>query len=163
MFQYRAPQTSGVKTPAFPELFGTAEAVPSRQFLRSKLETAALTKLRLLATMDRPPGQERRGKARLKLPQVVRVRPSDPRRHEFDEILPTTNISRDSVYFASKNGSYAEGMRLFVTYPYSDAPGALNREYVGKVLRIDDLGHGRRGIAVQLLMPLYLGGKETVR
>ncbi len=54
-------------------------------------------------------------------------------------------------------------MRLFVTYPYSDAPGALNREYVGKVLRIDDLGHGRRGIAVQLLMPLYLGGKETVR
>jgi len=137
--------------------------VPSRQFLRGKLETAASTKLCSLAIMDRPPGQERRGKARLKLPQVVRVRPSDPRRHEFDEILPTTNISRDSVYFASKNGSYAEGMRLFITYPYSDAPGALNREYVGKVLRIDDLGHGRRGIAVQLLMPLYLGGKETVR
>jgi hypothetical protein len=34
---------------------------------------------------------------------------------------------------------------------------------VGKVVRIDDLGHGRRGIAVQILMPIYLGGKETVR
>jgi hypothetical protein len=30
-------------------------------------------------------------------------------------------------------------------------------------VRIDDLGHGRRGIAVEILMPLYLGGKETLK
>ncbi len=30
MIQHHALPTSGVKTPAFPELFGTAEAVPSR-------------------------------------------------------------------------------------------------------------------------------------
>ena len=113
--------------------------------------------------MARHPGPERRRKGRLKLPQVVRVRPSDADFHDFDEILQTLNAARDSVYFASKNQFYREGMRLFVTYPYSDTLGSINREFVGKVVRIDDLGHGRRGIAVQILMPIYLGGKETVR
>jgi hypothetical protein len=113
--------------------------------------------------MARLTGPERRRKGRLKLPQTVRVRPSDPHLHDFDEILPTLNISRDSVYFASKNASYTEGMRLFVTYPYSDGPGSLNRESLGKVVRIDDLGHGRRGVAVEILMPVYLGEKETLK
>ncbi len=113
--------------------------------------------------MARLSNPERRRKARLRLPQTVRVRPSDAHLHDFDEILPTLNTSRDSVYFASKNEFYTEGMRLFVTYPYSDGLGSLNRESLGKVLRIDDLGNGRRGIAVQILMPVYLGGKETLK
>ena len=111
--------------------------------------------------MARLTGPERRRRARLKLQQTVRVRPSDSHRDDFDEILPTLNAARDSVYFASKNQAYTEGMRLFVTYPYSDGPGSLNRESLGRVVRIDDLGHGRRGIAVEILMPVYLGGKET--
>lgn len=113
--------------------------------------------------MVRVPGTERRRKARLKLPQVVRVRPSDPQHLSFDEILPTLNTARDSVYFVSKIKSYVQEMRVFVTYPYSDAPGSINRDFLGKVVRIDELDRGRRGIAVQLLMPIYLGGKETVR
>jgi len=91
------------------------------------------------------------------------VRPSDARGHDFDEILPTLNTSRESVYFASKNEFYTEGMRVFVTYPYSDEHGSLNRESLGRVVRIDDLGHGSRGIAVEILMPVYLGGKETLK
>ena len=110
--------------------------------------------------MPYPP--ERRRRARLKLRQVVRVRPSDAHL-DFDEILPTVNATRDSVYFASKNMSYMEGMRVFITFPYSDAPGSLNRESLGEVLRVDDLGQGRRGVAIQILMPVYTGGKETVR
>src|SRR6266850_4909920 len=74
--------------------------------------------------MARPPAQERRRKSRLRLPQTVRVRPSDPRLLDFDEILPTVNTSRDSVYFVSKNQAYEEGMRVFVTCPYSDGPGS---------------------------------------
>src|SRR2546429_4348553 len=49
-----------------------------------------------------------RRRARLKLQQVVRVRPSDAHLN-FDEILPTLNTTRESVYFASKNGTYIEG------------------------------------------------------
>ena len=111
--------------------------------------------------MGYPP--DRRRRARLKLPQTVRIRPSDVQRYDFDEILPTLNTSRDSVYFVSKNAHYVEGMRVFVTYPYSDGPGSLNRESLGRVVRVDDLGNGRRGIAVEILMPLYVGGKETLR
>jgi len=113
--------------------------------------------------MARLNGPERRRKARLRLPQTVRVRPSDIHLHNFDEILPTLNTSRDSAYFVSKNASYKEGMRLFVTCPYSDGVGSLNRESLGKVIRIDDLGNGRRGIAVEILMPVYLGGRETLK
>ena len=113
--------------------------------------------------MARLTGPERRRKTRLRLPQTVRVRPSESGGQDFDEILPTLNTSRDSVYFASKNEFYKEGMRLFVTYPYSDGPGSINRESLGKVVRIDDLGHSRRGIAVEILMPVYLGGKETLK
>lgn len=112
--------------------------------------------------MARPP-IERRKRARLKLPQTVRVRPSDIHRQNFDEILPTLNTSRDSVYFVTKNASYVEGMRVFITFPYSDEPGSLNRESLGRVVRIEDLGQGRRGIAIEILMPLYVGGKETLR
>ncbi len=54
-------------------------------------------------------------------------------------------------------------MRVFITYPYSDTPGSLNRESLGRVVRIEELGHGRRGIAVEVLMPIYLGGTETLR
>ena len=104
--------------------------------------------------MGRPPGPERRTKLRLKLPQVVRVRPSEPHLYEFDEILSTLNAARDSAYFVSQNDLYEEGMRLFVTFPYSKAPGSINRDFVAKVVRIDDLGKGRRGIAIQILMPL---------
>ena len=125
------------------------------------METCGQPEVCSVSTMARLTGPERRRKARLRLRQTVRVRPSDSNRDDFDEILPTLNTSRDSVYFASKNQSYTEGMRLFVTCPYSDGPGSLNRESLGKVVRIDDLGNGRRGIAVEILMPLYLGGKET--
>ena len=111
--------------------------------------------------MGYPP--ERRRKGRLKVPRVVRVRPSDARGHDFDEILPTLNSSRDSVYFVSKHGSYRVDMRVFITYPYSDAPGSINRESLGRVVRIQELGDGRRGIAVEILMPIYTGGKETLR
>jgi len=90
------------------------------------------------------------------------VRPSDAHLN-FDDILPTLNATRDSVYFASKNTTYVEGMRVFITFPYSDATGSLNRESLGQVVRVDDLGQGRRGIAIQILMPLYVGGKETQR
>jgi hypothetical protein len=113
--------------------------------------------------MPRLGTEERRRKGRLKVPRVVRVRPSEPGPTDFDEILPTLNAALDSVYFVSKNRRYKEGLRVFITFPYSDSPGSINQESLGKVVRIDELDHGRRGIAVQILMPLYLGAKETVR
>jgi hypothetical protein len=47
-------------------------------------------------------------------------------------------------------------MRLFVTFPHSDAPGAVNMEYIGRVVRIDPLPRNRLGVAVQLVMSMNL-------
>jgi len=50
MLQHHALPTSGVKTPAFRELFGTAEAVPSRELFMRWLVVV----LGLLTKQERP-------------------------------------------------------------------------------------------------------------
>ena len=113
--------------------------------------------------MIRPTSQERRRKIRSKVPRMIRVRPSEPTSEEFDEILPTINASRNSVYFVPQNGVFALNMRVFVTYPYASDPGSINQEFLGKVTRVDKLPGDKQGVAVELLMPIYVGTKETIR
>ena len=116
--------------------------------------------------MSHKSGVERRSKTRLRLPRMARVRPSnpsDPQFRDWDEILPTQNAAVDNMYFITKNKDYKENMRVFVTFPYSEEPGSINREFLGRVVRVQELDHDRRGIAIHLLMPVYLGGKETIR
>jgi hypothetical protein len=112
--------------------------------------------------MPRPP-QERRRNIRFRIPQMIRVRPSGPVPEDFDEILPTINASKNSVYFVPQNGIFELDMRLFVTYPYASGPGAINKEFIGRVVRVDQLPGDKRGVAVELLIPIYVGTKETVR
>jgi hypothetical protein len=112
--------------------------------------------------MARPP-QERRRNIRFRIPQMVRVRPSGPVHEHFDEVLPTINASKTSIYFVPQNGVFEPDMRLFVTYPYASGPGAINQEFIGRVVRVDQLPGDKRGVAVELLMPIYVGTKETVR
>ncbi|MBI1750366.1 MAG: PilZ domain-containing protein [Acidobacteria bacterium] len=102
----------------------------------------------------RPDPAERRRSRRLKIAQQVRVRPSGFVENEFEEVLTTVNISRDGVYFVTERKDYIAGLRLFVTTPYSTAPGALNMEYLARVVRVDSLSGGRRGIAIHLLTPI---------
>jgi hypothetical protein len=111
----------------------------------------------------RPSAQERRSKPRFKIPQMIRVRPSSPTPEDFDEILPTINAARNSVYFVPQNGIFELDMRVFVTYPYATGPGAINQEFIGRVARVDKLPGNRQGVAVELLMPIYVGMKETMR
>ena len=113
--------------------------------------------------MTRPSTQERRRKTRTKMPRMIRVRPSEPTPEEFDEILPTINASRNSVYFVPQNGIFELNMRVFVTYPYSTGHGSINQEFLGTVTRVDTLPGNKQGVAVHLLMPIYVGTKETIR
>ena len=113
--------------------------------------------------MIRSSSQERRHKTRSKIPRMIRVRPSEPTPEEFDEILPTINASRNSVYFVPQNGIFEPDMRVFVTYPYASGPGSINQEFLGAVTRVDKLPGNKQGVAVKLLMPIYVGTKETIR
>ena len=100
---------------------------------------------------------------RTKLAQMVRVRPSIPLRENFDDVTRTLNASRNGIYFKAWRDIYFKEMRLLVTYPYATGPGALNKEFIGKVVRIDPFPDGRRGIAVELLMPFHLAPYEASR
>ena len=111
----------------------------------------------------RPATEERRKKTRTKIPRMIRVRPSEPTLEDFDEILPTINASRNSVYFVPQNGIFKPDMRVFVTFPYASDPGSINQEFLGMVTRVDKLPGNKQGVAVHLLMPIYVGTKETIR
>jgi hypothetical protein len=102
------------------------------------------------------PPPERRDKGRLKLQRTIRVRPSVPGSDAVEEILETLNISRQGLYFRTASSFYYKGMRLFITYPYSSAPEAINLDYIAKVLRVDLLPNGVFGVAVELSTTLDL-------
>jgi len=103
-----------------------------------------------------PPLREKRDRVRLRLGRSIRVRPSVPGSKAVDEKLETLNVSRNGLYFGTTSRSYYQGMRLFVTYPYSSAHGAINRDYIAEVVRVDRLPNGRYGVAVQFLTTLHL-------
>jgi hypothetical protein len=99
---------------------------------------------------------EQRHWPRVRLSFPVRARPSQPMLEEFDEILHTENSSRSGCYFTTSNANYKKHLRLFVTVPYSTTLGAINRDYIGEVVRIDPRPNGRLGIAVNLLTSIGL-------
>lgn len=95
--------------------------------------------------------RERRRYRRCKVAQSVRVRPSEFVDDEFEEVLTTENVSRDGIFFFTQRQSYEPGMGLFVTCPYSTSPGALNMDYIARVVRVEKLPDGRCGIAVHII------------
>jgi hypothetical protein len=95
--------------------------------------------------------QERRRSRRIRIGQPLKVRPSDPRDPHFEETSTTKNVSRDGIYFLSKNLIFYVGMRLFISLPFHIPKDPLDNEYIGQVARIEKLTDGNRGIAVQLL------------
>lgn len=95
--------------------------------------------------------QERRKSRRIRIGQPLRIRPSDPKDTYFEDSNTTKNVSRDGIYFVTRIPSYYEGMRLFVIVPHHAPKEAQDREYLGQVVRVDQLPEGQRGVAVQFL------------
>jgi len=97
---------------------------------------------------------ERRGNRRCKITQLMRIRPSDPRKPHFEDLRGSISVSRSGVYFQSSEPGYEVGLRLFVTMPYSNDPAAMNREYLAEVVRRDVLPTGMFGIGIKMLMEM---------
>lgn len=104
--------------------------------------------------------EDRRRTERVAVSLPVHVCSSDGAIDKFEEVSTTLNASRDGLYFSTDNQSYETGMPLVVTFPYSHAP-ERNVYFLGKVVRIDVLAHGRFGIAVELVMTI--ANKQKVR
>jgi PilZ domain len=95
--------------------------------------------------------QYHRRSRRISIGEPVRLVPSLPRGHFYEEIATTSNVSREGFYFLTKREHYEEGMRLLVTLPYHSPRERRDREYLAQVVRVELLGDGQRGVAVQLL------------
>jgi hypothetical protein len=107
-------------------------------------------------TSTRSKQAERRGSRRCKITQLMRIRPSDPERDPFDDIRGTLSVSRSGVFFQSSVATYAVGMRLFVTMPYSREPASMSHEYLAEVVRRDPLPNGLFGVGFKILMEMGL-------
>jgi hypothetical protein len=101
---------------------------------------------------------ERRASRRCKITQLMRIRPSDPEREEFEDIRGTLSVSRTGIFFQSSEAGYEVGMRLFVSMPYSNQPAAMTREYLAEVVRRDALPNGLFGVGFKILMEMGLQG-----
>lgn len=112
---------------------------------------------RQAAAQAAQPGRERRTHRRNKLRLPIRVR-GLLSRGPVDEITRTENLAKGGLYFLSHH-AYFKRMKLLVTYPYWETPGAINQEYPAEVVRIDELGE-TRGVAVKFLVSL---GKRAPR
>lgn len=101
---------------------------------------------------ESPRQGERRSSGRNRLALPIRVRFAEaPARHE--EVTHTENVSLRGLYFRTEQ-RYEIGDSLQITYPFWTAPGAINREYLARVARVDCLEDGTLGIAAGFLEDL---------
>ena len=97
---------------------------------------------------------EKRSSRRAKVARKLRIRPSDPDIEHFDELLASTNVSKEGIYFVTQLPNYSEGMRLFVTYPFTFENDPMKTEFLAEVVRIQELGGGKFGVAIHLMMSI---------
>jgi len=93
---------------------------------------------------------ERRRRHRVKVALPARVRPFDPRLGHLEEVQDTLDFSRDGLYFGTWAEYYSPGMRVLITFPCCSL-ARNRREYLGKIVRIERLPDGRRGVAVRFM------------
>ena len=101
--------------------------------------------------MDKSNPIEQRRSRRVRMKQTLRVRPSDPKDGSFEELGTTANLSQGGLYFVTQRTVYYEGMLLIVAVPYDATTPSGNYEYHGKVMRVDDLGNGQKGVAIRFV------------
>src|ERR1700681_4982721 len=99
-----------------------------------------------------PQFADKRRTRRAKIAKPLRVRPSEPRDEHFEDIPISINASKEGIFFTTRRSVYYKGMRVFVTFPFTSAHDPMSSEYLAEVARVENLPHGRFGVAVHLLM-----------
>lgn len=103
------------------------------------------------ATSDSPsgvPGGERRCRRRALISIPVRVRAAVVTEGGPDEISNTLDVSRNGLLFTSAQSTFAVGMIVGVTFPYTKLLGAAQAEQEGHVTRVTQMPDGRWSVAV---------------
>lgn len=95
--------------------------------------------------------RDARRRKRLKLSLPVHVLAFDARFRDIEDVAEVVDFTRDGLFFATCMPHYFLGMRLIVTFPYGDKAIA-HRKFLGSIVRLEDLGEGKRGVAVRFLL-----------
>jgi hypothetical protein len=90
---------------------------------------------------------DRRREPRIQVDRLVYVQLADSGDSYFEEVRSMRDLSRSGFYFVTDRDSYKEGIRLHVVPAF----GCLNLEYLGEVVRVEELPFGEFGVAVRLL------------
>lgn len=93
---------------------------------------------------------ERRRRRRALISAPIRVRSQELTGDGPDEVSTTVDVSRLGVLFLTSHPGYFRGMSVRVTFPYAKAPGALQAEQEGIVVRVTEVSNARRAVAITL-------------
>jgi hypothetical protein len=93
---------------------------------------------------------ERRRSVRGSVMVPVRLRPARFDDGIFEDVTSTVNVSRGCVSVTTWLDSYFVGMRLLVTYPYISSSRSNGWEYIGEVVRVNELPDGRFRVVAKL-------------
>lgn len=97
---------------------------------------------------EAPPARsDRRREPRVRVDRLVYVQLADSGDNYFEEIRTMRDLSRSGFYFITERPSYQLGVHLHVVPAF----GCLNLEYLGEVVRVEQLPSGEFGVAVRLL------------
>jgi len=101
-----------------------------------------------------PSGFERRREPRTQVDRLVYVQPADEGQGHFEEVRSMRDLSRSGFYFTTERNCYAVGKQLHVIPAF----GCLNLEYLGEVVRVENLPQGEIGVAVRLIRVQNMAG-----
>jgi hypothetical protein len=90
---------------------------------------------------------DRRREPRVQVDRLVYVQRADSGDSYFEEVRSMRDLSRSGFYFTTERASYQPGTQLHVVPAF----GCLNLEYLGEVVRVEQLPSGEFGVAVRLL------------
>jgi hypothetical protein len=96
------------------------------------------------ASSDR---SDRRREPRVQVDRLVYVQRADSGDAYFEEVRSMRDLSRSGFYFITERDTYQPGIQLHVIPAF----GCFNLEYLGEVVRVEQLAFGEFGIAVRLL------------
>jgi hypothetical protein len=104
------------------------------------------------ASSSRPKAKgDARRRKRLQVSLPLHLSVFDARFRDIEDVGEVIDFTRDGLYFATCMPHYFVGMRLVVTFPYGDKVVA-HRKFLGSIVRIEDLGQGKSGVAVRFLL-----------
>lgn len=90
---------------------------------------------------------DRRREPRVQVDRLVYIQRADSGDSYFEEVRSMRDLSRSGFYFTTEKDSYQPGIQLHVVPAF----GCLNLEYLGEVVRVEQLPAGEFGVAVKLL------------